>query len=82
MPARAVIVERLRSELRAIRPELPASWPEAALFKADLALDSLDLVELVARAEQQWGVFVPDGDLKEMVSLQAMGDYFDARVAA
>jgi len=82
VPERAALIEQLRAELRSIRPSLPAAWPDAALFKADLALDSLDLVELVARAEQCWGMLVPDADLKDLVSLDAMADYLCARVAA
>jgi acyl carrier protein len=82
VPDRDALVEQLRAELRSIRPRLPAAWPDAALFKADLDLDSLDLVELVARAEQQHGVLIPDADLKDFVSLDAMADYLCARIAA
>jgi acyl carrier protein len=72
---RESLTATLRSELRAIQPGLPADWPDDALFKADLSLDSLDLVELVARTEQQLQMLIPDPDLPRFVSLQAMVDY-------
>ena len=76
---RDALTATLRSELRAIQPGLPADWPDDALFKADLALDSLDLVELVARTEQQLQMLIPDPDLPGFVSLRAMVDYLLVR---
>lgn len=70
----------VRQELRSIRPALPASWPATAHYKADLALDSLDLVELVARLEQRYGLLVPDADLAQFVSLQTTVRYVVERV--
>jgi acyl carrier protein len=78
-PERAALVDQLRADMRRIQPRLPEAWPDAALFKADLNLDSLDLIELVARAEQHTGVLIPDADLKLMVSLDAMADYLLAQ---
>ena len=65
----------LRDELRLIRPTLPATWPDDARFKSDLGLDSLDLVELVARAEQRFERYIGDAELPSLVSLAAMADY-------
>jgi acyl carrier protein len=72
----------LRSELRNIRPALPAEWPDDALFKADLEFDSLDLVELVARLEQQFELMIPDADLQRFVSTGAMVDYLLEKIRA
>ena len=72
----------LRTELRAIKPTLPAELPAAAHYRYELNLDSLDLVELVARIEQRYGVMIPDADLPEFVSLDASVHYVMARVAA
>lgn len=69
------ILEFLISEIREIRPTLPETWPINALFMADMHLDSLDLVELVARIEQRYGIFVPDADLQKFISLGATLDY-------
>ena len=79
-PERARVVAFLRRELRAIKPHLPADWPTAALYHDDLDLDSLDLVELVARIEQRYAIFIPDADLVGFVSLDATVDYVSAHV--
>lgn len=67
-------------ELRTIRPSLPADWPPGARYKADLNLDSLDLVELIARIEQRYGLMVPDADLPQFVSLDATLGYLFERI--
>jgi acyl carrier protein len=72
----------LSDELRAIKPTLPAELPTSALFRRELNLDSLDLVELVARIEQRYGVLIPDADLPEFVSLDATSRYVLARMGA
>lgn len=74
------ILEFLIGELRTIRPSLPNKWPMSALYQADLNLDSLDLVELVARIEQRYGLFVPDADLPMFVSLDATQCYIVERI--
>jgi acyl carrier protein len=72
----------IRRELRAIRPEkLPAEWPDDARFREDLGLDSLDLVEMVARLEQQTGLYVPDADLPQLASVAATAAYIEGRRA-
>lgn len=72
----------VRTELRAIQPRLPAELPADAHYRLDLNLDSLDLVELVARIEQRYGVMIPDADLPQFVSLDATARYVLARVPA
>ncbi len=81
-PDREQVIATLRDELRRISPHLPADWPAPALYRADLNLDSLDLVELVARIEQHYGVLIPDGDLACFVSLEASADYIIAKASA
>lgn len=78
----AQVQDFLIQELRSIRPTLPPTWPPSARFRADLALDSLDLVELLARIEQHWGLLVPDADLPQFVSLASSVDYVATRVGA
>lgn len=74
-----VIVE-LRDELFRIQPRLPETWPTGALFQADLGIDSLDLVELVARVEQRYGILINDTDIPNFISLDAMADHICARM--
>jgi acyl carrier protein len=72
------VTVQLRAELCRIQPLLPRTWPDGSLFQADLGLDSLDLVELVARVEQRYGMLIADTDLPSFVSLEAMTEYICA----
>ena len=73
------VTVQLRADLCRIQPRLPRTWPNNSLFKADLGLDSLDLVEFVARVEQRYGMLIVDTDLPSFVSLDAIADYICAR---
>lgn len=79
-PDDAALLGFLRAELRSIRKGLPDEWPLTALFKEELGFDSLDLVELVARVEQRYGLVIPDPDLEGFVSLEALRAYVVERV--
>ena len=81
-PDRNKLIASMREELRRINPQLPADWPATALYRSDLDLDSLDLVELVARIEQHYGLLIPDCDLPCFVSLEATSDYVIAKASA
>ncbi len=73
----------IKRELRSIQPDkLPADWSEHALLREDLVLDSLDLVEMIARLEQATGVFVPDVDVPQLATVHATAEYLLARQAA
>jgi len=74
------LLDFLVGELRQIRRSLPEQWPLQAHYKADLKLDSLDLVELVARIEQRYGLLVPDTDLPKLISLDATLRYVAERL--
>lgn len=76
---RSALAAMLRDELRSIRPDLPETWADGALFKSELGLDSLDLVELVARIEQKLQLMIPDADLPGFAALADLVDYLLAR---
>jgi len=76
------VLEFLESEARAIRPTLPAILSYNARFQADLAMDSLDLVELVARIEQRYCFHVPDEDLVRFTTFNTSVDYVLERLQA
>jgi len=76
------VINQLRSLLMQIQPRLPQTWPSDSLFQSELGLDSLDLVELVARVEQRYGMLIADSELPRFVSLDAMADYICARTQA
>ena len=72
----------IRRELRSIRRgKLPPEWDDDSHFRDDLGLDSLDLVEMVARLEQATGIFVPDEDVAQLMSITATVRYVQARQA-
>ena len=81
LPAgQADLVALIRRELSDIRPQkLAGEWSDAARFIDDLGLDSLDLVELVARLEQSTGLYVPDEDLKLLTSVADTAAYVRSR---
>lgn len=83
MDDEAELRERIRRELQAVgRGRLPDGWNDGSAFTADLGLDSLDLVELVARLEQVTGIFVPDGDVAQLTSVSTTVAYVRAREEA
>jgi len=72
------IIERLRTHIEAMDVALAGPLEDESHFVEDLGLDSLDLVEFVARFEQEFDLFVPDEDLEGMVSLRATAEYVAA----
>lgn len=72
----------LRRELKSIKPKLPDDLPAADHFRDDWNLDSLELVEFVARIEQQFGILIPDEDLPQFISLDATAEYIQKRLPA
>ena len=73
----------IRRELRSIRRDkLPPAWDDDSHFRDVLGLDSLDLVEMVARLAQATGIFVPDEDVAQLMSISATVDYVRARQPA
>lgn len=79
----AELRDRIRRELRSIQPrKLPTEWDDDARFREDLGLDSLDLVEMVARLEQLTGIFVPDPDVPTLTSVTSTAEYVRARQPA
>ena len=56
--------------------------PAESDFRFDWQLDSLDLVEFVARIEQRFKIIIPDEDLPQFVSLAASEQYIRAHLPA
>jgi acyl carrier protein len=74
------LIIQLRDELRAIKPKLPSDMGADDNFRNTWNLDSLELVEFVARLEQQFGIMIPDEDLAQFYSLNAAANYLNAKV--
>lgn len=72
----------LRSNIHQIKPAIPYDLELEDDFKQVWGLDSLDLMEFVARIEQNFRLLIPDQDLERMSSLQAVVNYLDEKLVA
>lgn len=53
-----------------------------AKFADDLGADSLDLVELIMRFEEEFGVEIPDEDTEKIVTVADAVNYMNEKVEA
>lgn len=72
---RREVLTVLRREIRRVREDLPGDVEGTALLMTDLGLDSLDVVELVARVEETFRLSVSDEDWPSLRCLDRMADY-------
>ena len=59
-----------------------AEVTENARFIEDLGADSLDLVELVMRFEEEFGIEIPDEDAEKIQSVRDAYNYIDQHKAS
>ncbi len=78
---RTEVLAALRREIGRVRPDLPADLDGAALLMTDLGLDSLDVVELVARVEESFRICVADEDWPTLRCLNRIADHVIAHSA-
>jgi acyl carrier protein len=71
----AAVLAVVRAELAVAAPDVAADAPPDADLKYDLDVDSLSLLELVARLEYHYSVTVPDEAWPQLSSLSAIVDY-------
>ena len=69
------VLDVLRTELRKVKDTLPTDVAGDALLMTDLGLDSLDVVEFVARVEEHYRVTVPDEDWQQLSTLDRIAEY-------
>jgi acyl carrier protein len=69
------VLDVLRAELRKVKETLPPDVAGDALLMTDLGLDSLDVVEFVARVEEHYRVIVPDEDWQQLSTLERIAAY-------
>lgn len=72
---RSEVLALLRRELRAVNAAVPEDVAPDAELVADLHLDSLDVVEFVARVEEAYRFSVPDGQWQQLSSLERIASY-------
>jgi acyl carrier protein len=69
------IVDIVRQELAVAAPGVARDAAESASLKHDLDVDSLAIIELVARLEYRFTVSVPDDVWPQLGSIAAIADY-------
>jgi len=71
----------LKEKLRAIVAEVSEidDIPDAKPF-ADLGIDSMMAIEIVAEVERQYKVSVPEEELKSLTDFQSVYDLFAKRI--
>ncbi|MFT3702669.1 MAG: acyl carrier protein [Agriterribacter sp.] len=76
------IIKHLRLELGIVKPQIMDTIKDADNFRDDWNLDSLELVEFVARIEQTFKILIPDKDLQQFYSLSATAAYLRSKMIA
>lgn len=74
------ITAQLRATLHNVKPQISEHIKNADNFKDDWGLDSLELVEFVARIEQAFKILIPDNDLPQLISLDAAAAYLRSKM--
>lgn len=74
------VIAQLRSTLHFVKPQIAQDIKNADSFKDDWGLDSLELVEFVARIEQSFKILIPDKDLQQLYSLDATAAYLRSKM--
>lgn len=78
---RTAVLDRVRAELAVTAPDVAPDAPPSADLRYDLGIDSLALVELVARLEYEYSIAVPDEDWQSLSSMDAITEYLLERTA-
>ncbi len=73
--AYADVLAVLRTEICKVKDDLPPDVDSSALLMTDLQLDSLAVVEFVARVEEVYRFSVPDEDWQTLRCLDRVADY-------
>jgi len=69
------MLEVLRYELHEVNPEIPRDLPEDRELIVELGIDSLDVVEFVARLEYRFRFVVPTDEWQQLATLDAIAAY-------
>lgn len=70
---KAIIVEQLGVESKAVTKD--------ASFIDDLGADSLDVVELIMRLEEEFKIEVPDEDAEKIMTVGDVVEYIEKKIA-
>jgi acyl carrier protein len=79
---RSEILTVIREELAVAAPDVPADAATDAHFGLDLEVDSLAVLEFVARLEYRYGIAVPDDAWPGLSSMDAVADFLESTLVA
>lgn len=71
------IMAVVREELAVAAPDVPSDADPTAHFGHELGVDSLAVLELVARLEYRYGIAVPDEAWPRLTSLDAVVEHLE-----
>lgn len=74
---RSEILSVIREELAVAAPDVPPDAATDAHFSLDLEVDSLAVLEFVARLEYRYGIAVPDDAWPTLTSMDAVADFLE-----
>ncbi len=74
---RSEILSVIREELAVAAPDVPADAGTEAHFGLDLEVDSLAVLEFVARLEYRFGIAVPDDAWSTLTSMDAVAEFLE-----
>ncbi len=57
----------------------PARITRESRINKDLGADSLDILQLLMKVEDEYGIVIPDEELKTFVTVGDVADYLDSR---
>lgn len=69
------VLTAVREELAVAAPDIPADAATDAHLRHDLDVDSLAMLEFVARLEYRFGIVVPDEAWTSLATLDDVVDY-------
>ena len=46
---------------------------------SDIGADSLDVVEMLMRVEEEWGIIIDDDDMRKFSTVQSVVNYIEAK---
>ena len=75
---RSEIMSDIREELTIAAPDVPHDADSAAHLGLDLEVDSLAVLEFVARLEYRYGIAVPDDAWPTLTSMDAVADFLES----
>ena len=69
------IIEQIREELRVVKPKFDTELADTAHLVNDGGMESLDIVELVARIEARFRIPIDDDQYRKMMSVDEIANY-------